>query len=109
MTTKIQKEIAERLGKLLAQSPLANDLKKLFLDNLDKIPDYYIFDLIDALEKEKVELQRIALDIKLFLEQQVADWQKVEEKQAQAADEIIEEELKKIEDEVELQQAKGSL
>lgn len=109
MDSKTQKEIQERLGKLLAASPLADDLKKALLDNLDKIPDYHVFDLIDALEKEKLELQRIALDIKLFLDQQDEDWKKLEEKQQKAADEIIDEEIRKIEDEVKLQQARESL
>lgn len=109
MNTKTQKDIQERLGLLLAQSPLAEDLKKALLDNMDKIPDYFVFDLIDALEKEKIELERIALDIKLFLEQQDQDWKKLEEKQQAVADDIIDEEIKKVEDEVKLQQARNSL
>ncbi|MBI2057915.1 MAG: hypothetical protein HYT63_02950 [Candidatus Yanofskybacteria bacterium] len=109
MTPKIQKEIQERLAKLLADSSLAEDLKKALLDNMDKIPDYHIFDLIDALEKEKIELQRIALDIKLYLEQQGNDWKELEAKQEQAADEIVDKEIQKIEDEFKLQQAKDSL
>ena len=109
MNAKIEKEIQERLAKLLAYSPLAEDLKKALIDNLDKIPDYHIFDLIDALEKEKVELERIALDIKLYLEQQDKDWKDLEAKQEALADEVVDQEIQKIEDEFKLQQARGSL
>ena len=109
MNAKIEKAIQERLAKLLADSPLAEDLKKALLDNLDRIPDYHIFDLIDALEKEKVELERIALDIKLYLEQQDKDWKDLEAKQEALADEVVDQEIQKIEDEFKLQQARGSL
>ncbi|MBI2676469.1 MAG: hypothetical protein HYX21_00735 [Candidatus Yanofskybacteria bacterium] len=109
MNAKIEKGIQERLAKLLADSPLAENIKKALLDNMDKIPDYHVFDLIDALEKEKVELQRIALDIKLYLEQQDKDWKDLEAKQEAVADEIVDQEIQKIEDEFKLQQAKDSL
>ncbi len=109
MNAKIEKEIQEKLAKLLADSPLAEDLKKALLDNLDKIPDYHVFDLMDALEKEKVELERIALDIKLFLEQQDKDWKDLEAKQEAVADEIVDQEIQKIEDEFKLQEARSSL
>ena len=109
MNAKIEKAIQERLAKLLADSPLAEDLKKALLDNLDRIPDYHIFDLIDALEKEKVELERVALDIKLYLEQQDKDWKDLEAKQEALADEVVDQEIQKIEDEFKLQQARGSL
>ena len=109
MNAKTEKEIQERLAKLLAFSPLAEDLKKALVDNLDKIPDYHIFDLIDALEKEKVELERIALDIKLFLEQQGKDWKDSEAKQEEIANEIVDQEIQKIEDEFKLQEARGNI
>ena len=109
MNAKMEKAIEERLAKLWADSPLAEDVKKALLDNMDRIPDYHIFDLIDALEKEKIELQRIALDIKLYVEQQDKDWKDLEAKQEAVADEIIDGEIQKIEDEFKLQQAKDSL
>lgn len=109
MNVRIQKEIQERLAKLLAESPLDGQIKKALLDNIGDIPDYYIFDLIDALENERIELDKIALDIKLFLEQQDSDWKKVEAQQQQVADEVINDELKKMEDEFKLEEARGSL
>lgn len=109
MNQEIQKEIQERLGQLLAQSPLAEEIKKAILDGLDQLPPYLIFDLLDALEKEKIELERIALDVKAYLEQQDGDWLKLEEKQQEVADSIIDQEVQKIEDEVTLEQTRESL
>ena len=104
-----QKEIQERLGRLLAESPLAEEIKKAILDGLDKLPDYLIFDLLDALEKEKIELERVALEVRIYLEEQDKDWLKLEEKQQDMADHLIEQELGKIEDEVKLKQAREAL
>ncbi len=109
MNARIQKEIQERLAKLLAESSLNSQVKKVLLDKVGDIPDYHLFDLIDALETEKIELDRIALNVKLFLEQQDADWKKVEEQQQAVGDEMINKELKKLEEEFNLEQARTSL
>lgn len=109
MDEKISKEVQERLGQLLAESPLAGDLKQLLLGSLDKIPDFYVFDLIDALEKEDVELERIAQDVRLFLQKQGDEWQEVAAKQQETADKIVEEEIRKLEDEAKLEQARQKL
>ncbi|MDO8495777.1 MAG: hypothetical protein Q7S32_04705 [bacterium] len=109
MNAKIEQSVQERLAKLLAESPLNNDIKKALVDNIGNIPDYHLFDLIDALEKEKIELGRIALDVKLFLEQQDKDWKKVEEQQEKVSDEIIDAEIKKLDDEFDLEEARTSL
>ena len=109
MNARIQKEIQERLAKLLAESSLNSQIKKVLLDKIGDIPDYHLFDLIDALETEKIELEKIALNVKLFLEQQDSDWKKVEEQQQAVGDEMINKELKKLEDEFNLEQARTSL
>lgn len=109
MTTNIQSEVTERLAKLLADSPLDEEIKKAILEGLDKLPDYLVFDLIDALENEKLELERIALDINLFLKQQSEEWQKLEEEQQAATDQLVEEELKKIENDLELTETRQKI
>lgn len=109
MSPEIQKEIQERLGRLLAESLLAEEIKKAILDGLDKLPDYLVFDLLDALEKEKIELERIALDVKTYLEQQDSDWLKLEEKQQDAADSIVDQEIQKVEDEIKLEEVREAL
>ena len=109
MTPETQKEIQQRLGQLLAESSLAEELKEAILDGMDKLPTYLIFDLLDALEKEKIELERIALDIKLYLDQQDKDWLKLEEKQQETAEDIVDQELRKMEDDIKLEQTRESI
>lgn len=109
MNARIQKEIQERLAKLLAESPLNSQVKRVLLDKIGDIPDYHIFDLIDALENERIELDKIALNIKLFLEQQDSDWKKIEAQQEAVADEAVNHELKKLEEEFKLEEARSSL
>lgn len=109
MNAIIQKEIQERLGRLLVESPLAEEIKQAILDGMDKLPDYLVFDLLDALEKEKIELERIALEVTTYLEHQDGDWLKLEEKQQAAADDIIDQELQTIEDQIKLEQAREAI
>lgn len=109
MDQKIQNEIQERLGRLLAESPLTEDLKKLLLDSLDKLPDYFIFDLIDMLEKEKIEVERVTMDVREFLRRQSQEWEKTEEDQRAAVEKIIQTETGKIEDEFKLEEARKTL
>lgn len=109
MDQKIQNEIQERLGRLLAESPLTEDLKKLLLDSLDKLPDYFIFDLIDMLEKEKIEVGRVTMDVREFLRRQSQEWEKTEEDQRAAVEKIIQTETGKTEDEFKLEEARKTL
>lgn len=100
MEENTQQHIAKHLGELLASSPLAEEIKKTILDNLEKLPGYMVFDLINALENEEAELGRISLDIELFLKKQGQDWQKLEEEQKEAADQIIGKEVQNVENEI---------
>ena len=86
---KVQKEIAEKLGRLLAESPLDEEIKTAVIANLDKMPEGMVFRLIDALEMESEELDRIVFEMNLFLKEQVGRWEKVEKEQQDMADAIV--------------------
>ena len=86
---KVQKEIAENLGRLLAESPLDEEIKSAVIVNLDKMPEGMVFRLIDALEMESEELDRIVFEMNLFLKEQVGRWEKVEKEQQDMADAIV--------------------
>ncbi len=88
----------------MAASPLNEEFKELILKNLDKLPSYLIFDLIESLEKEQDNMGRLAVDIEQFLKQQNDDWQNLEKAQKEAAKSIMESEISKIEDELKLDQ-----
>jgi mannitol-1-phosphate/altronate dehydrogenase len=102
--TETQKQIADRIAHLLAESPLDEEIKKTILDGLDKLPEHLIFQLQKALEGEREELQRVALDLELFLQDQQKDWQKLEQDQKDTADKIINKHVQKIEDDINLRQ-----
>ena len=109
MLNQTQKQIADRVAHLLAESPLDEEIKKTILDGFDELPEYLILRLQDALETEREELQRVALDVELFLEDQKKDWQKIEEDQRAVADKIIDKHVQKIEDEIKLKQVRENL
>lgn len=86
---KVQKEIAEKLGSLLAESPLDEEIKSAIIGNLDKMPENMVFKLVDALEMESEELDRIIFEMNLFLKEQAGKWEKVEKEQQDMADAIV--------------------
>lgn len=83
-----QQQLADRIGELLADSLMDNELKNLLLDNMEKIPEHLLFKLKDALEMDNEELENIVFETQLFLKDQDARWDKVKEEQKKAADTI---------------------
>lgn len=104
-----QKRIADRIAHLLAESPLDDEMKKVILDGLDKLPEHLVFRLLDSLEREREELKRVTLDIELFLQQQEKTWEKLEENQKALADKFVNKTIRKIEDELKLEETRKSL
>lgn len=86
---KVQTEIAEKLGQLLAESPLDEEIRSAIIGNLDKMPEDMVFKLMDALEMESEELDRIVFEMNLFLKEQTGKWEKVEKEQQDMADAIV--------------------
>jgi hypothetical protein len=107
--TETQKKIIDRVAHLLAESPLDDEIKQTIIDGLDTLPEYMIFELQDALEGEREELKRVAFDIELFLKDQDKNWQKLEADQKAVADQIVEKHVKKIEEEVKIQQVRDKI
>ena len=93
----VQDKVAKELAELLAQSTLSEVIKNKILNNLDKLPDYLVFGLVDALKQEDKEISKILLDLDMFFNKQDEAWQKAEADQKVAVAAIIEEEAKKIE------------
>jgi len=86
MKEETRKHIAERLGNLLAISHLSAENKSLILDNLDKFPDYLVFDLMDTLEGEG-DTDAIVMQISQFFVDHNEDIE------ANISDDLAEEEL----------------
>lgn len=58
----------ERLGHLLAESPIDTEIKEAILAHLDTIPAYLLVGLLDALEAERESLKIVDFEIKKFEE-----------------------------------------
>lgn len=80
-----QQNLADTIGELLAKSPMDEELKNLLLENMEKIPEHLLFQLKDALEMEQEELEHVAFEIKMFLKDKNAGWDKLAEEQKKAA------------------------
>jgi len=84
-----QQQLADRIGELLADSPMDDELKQLLLNNMEKIPENLLFQLKDALEMEQEELENVAFEIKVFLKDKNAGWDKLAEEQKKAANTLV--------------------
>ena len=84
-----QTQLAEKIGQLLAQSPLDDKIKSALLEKMDKIPEPLLFKLLDALEMENDDLERTAFEIDLYLREQDEAWKKVTEEQKKIASEAV--------------------
>mgnify|MGYP001598283612 FL=1 len=83
-----QEQIADRVGELLAESPLDEEVKDVLLEGIDKLPKELLFKLLDVLENERESLEKVAFEVKLFLKEQDANWEQTAEDQQKAADAI---------------------
>ena len=86
MLTKPQKQLAEKLGKLLAQSALDDGTKSLILENADKMLEHSLYKLLAVLEGEQKELSLVSFDLDLFLKDQDSIWAKTRKEQQKMAD-----------------------
>ena len=84
-----QTQLAEKIGQLLAQSPLDDKIKSALLEKMDEIPEPLLFKLLDALEMENDDLERTAFEIDLYLREQDEAWKKVTEEQKKIASEAV--------------------
>jgi len=84
-----QQQLADRMGELLAESPMDEEIKTLLSDNMEKIPENLLFKLKDALEMEQEALEETAFEIQIFLKEQDANWGKLAEEQKKVATTLV--------------------
>ena len=89
-------EKAKEVGMLLAQSPLSDDIKQVFLDAIDtmKVSDLDL--LLDSLRKEDRELELFAEKLEQFFKERDQDWKNLEAEQKKRTTELVEEFLRDI-------------
>lgn len=93
---KAQEQIADKVGELLAESPLDEEVKEVLLEGIDRLPKELLFKLLDALENEKEGLEKLAFEVKLFLKEQDANWEQTAREQQKVADTIADVWLEKL-------------
>lgn len=91
-----QQQVSERVGELLAESPLDDEIKQVILDGMDQLPSDLLFKLQDVLENEREELEKVAFEVKLFLKGQEKNWKQTSETQQKAADTIVDAWVEKL-------------
>ena len=91
-----QQQVADRIGELLAESPLDEEIKQVLLDDVDQLPAHLLFKLLDVLENEREQLETVAFEIELFLKEQNKNWQQTEKEQQKAADTITDAWVEKL-------------
>jgi len=91
-----QQQVADRVGKLLAESPLDEEIKQVLLDDVDQLPAHLLFKLLDVLENEREQLETVAFEIELFLKEQNKNWEQTEKEQQKAADTIADAWVEKL-------------
>ncbi len=91
-----QQKLADKIGELLAESPLDDEIKNSLLEKMEEIPEHLLFRLKDALETEKEELEAVTFDIGIFLKDQDKNWQAVVQDQKKVAGEVTDKWVEKL-------------
>src|SRR3989344_2677615 len=102
--TKEQKEIAERVAELLAQSTIDADLKEMIVEKFDRLPEYLVLELLDALETENDQLDLVVSKIDEFIDGQEAGWQDVENEQKNFAEKFLEDDSQTLDDQARIKE-----
>ena len=107
--TKEQKEIAERVAELLAQSTIDADLKEMIVEKFDRLPEYLVLELLDALETENDQLDLVVSKIDEFIDGQEAGWQDVENEQKNFAEKFLEDASQTLDDQARIKELKEAI
>ena len=104
-----QKEIGDKIARLLAESPLDPEIKNELMDGLDRMPEAVLSGLLESLEKEHEGLKELATDIASWEERQDEAWQNLTAEQKAVADKWVEEMVQKLTDEAELEEVRQKI
>jgi len=94
-----QKDIS-KIGELLANSPLDEEIKKSIIENIDRLPEYAAQELLSLLQKENAQLERVSQILKEFEETQNENWEELGTQQQTQASKLVDQITTEIEDEL---------
>lgn len=85
---KLLEDKIKYCAKLLANSPLADEYKQLILELIGQMTDAQLNMVIESLEREGEELQKLEEALKQLDEEQDKKWEEIKEKQQIKAQEM---------------------
>lgn len=94
-----QKDLT-KIGELLGNSPLDEEIKKAIIDNLDNLPEHATEELLELLQKEDAQLERVSEILREFEETQNENWKELEAEQQTQASKLVNQITTEIEDEL---------
>ncbi len=100
---------AEKIGELLAASPLKEEIKVAILDNLAEMPERALDDLIKALTAEGKMIANLSEELEKFTTHQNEYWRDLEETQKEAVDDVVAKHVRELEHEIAKSDLRDSL
>lgn len=87
--TEQQQKLADRIAQLLAASPLEDWIKTELLNNLDRMPEHQLVQLVGFLTDQESEMSSIEEELKALARRHAAEWKALEKKQESTAMNIV--------------------
>lgn len=81
MLSKTQKQLADRIGGLLAESNMDEETRNLILKRAGDLPEFSLYKLLEMLEGEQKKLNEFKVDIDAFLAEQDQNWAQTKDEQ----------------------------
>lgn len=100
---------AQKIGELLASSPLKEEIKVAILDNLSEMPESALDQLLTALTNEYQLIDTLALELEKFAAHQKEYWRDLEEAQREAVDDVVAKHVRELEEELTKSDLRSSL
>ena len=91
-----KKEKQNRIKTLLENSFLPKEIKAIVGKNLNKYSDEILDGMLDSLAKEKVQLEKVAVDLMKFDADAQSRWDHLEIDQLKASDDFIDSAFKDL-------------
>jgi glutamyl-tRNA reductase len=89
-------EKKKKLIALLKDSTLPELSQKTIIENLDKLQEKYLEQIIKGLEKEQEQFKKLEKALKKFEKRKKEEWRKLEKKQRNLAKKFVQETVKGI-------------
>jgi hypothetical protein len=91
--TESQQKLAEEFAKLLAQAPLQDGLKEVFMQNLDRLTEVDLAQLIRWLSDRNQAVGELEASLVELQKKHEAEWKSLAREQGQVAMDIVDEEI----------------